>query len=259
MFCRARQYGKDEGAAVLINLGGAPAGTLRYKLKFQTTPGSVLVPQRGSESGSVASCDARSPAGPAVLADEDPMLAAVTNQVSLAKAAMQQLTAELAELTGADSTEQQPRVLEQQQRQQWQPPVHTKSMQERQWDAPAGAVQQQRSLRSVSMASTSTAAAVSPTVSPQMVLAGARDVAAWNGSWQTQGSVKPHPAAAAAATMAAERPSTEELLATYGAGGAAVEQQELSAGLSGTKQLVQQLQDALAAAHAEKVSPHLAV
>lgn len=246
MLRRARQYGKDEGAAVLMNLSGTPAGTLRYKLKFQPAPDSVSIPPRASESGSHASYDARSPAGPAVSAEDDPMLAAVTNKVSLAKAAMQQLTAELAELTGADSAEPPSAFEHQQQRL----PVYAVSMQERQREAHAGAVQQQRSLRSASMTSSPAAAAVSPNMSPRVLFGGGRAVEQAGGvaGWQAQGSVGPP-----SAVYVAERPCTEELLATYGARSAAVEQQELSAGLNSTKQLVQQLQEALAAAHAEKV------
>ena len=59
------------------------------------------------------------------------------------------------------------------------------------------------------------------------------------------------------AVLAGERLSTEELLAVYGGRNISMEQHEMSAGLNSTKQLMQQLQEALAAAHADKVGIHV--
>lgn len=92
---------------VLINLGGEPAGMLRYKLKFKPGPA-----QRTSEAGSFVSCEAVTPSPrlpPTALAsgngdEHDATLASVSSKVSLARKAMAALTEELAELTGMDGS-----------------------------------------------------------------------------------------------------------------------------------------------------------
>lgn len=245
-----------------MNLGGTPAGSLRYKLKFQAAPASPSVLQRPSDTGSHGSHDARSPAGPAAPAgidEDDAMLAAVTNKVSLAKAAMQQLTAELAELTGADTAAEQHSTLHhhqhqqhnnhQHQQQQRSPAVPSRSTLERPRDTVGtpSAAHQQRSLQPFSATSSPSPAAVSPSMSPRVSGSGGRgvDLAGWMSGWPGHGS-------GGTSSDVQRQLSMEDLLITYGARGASNGQQDYTAGMN--RQLVQQLQEALAAAHAEKVS-----
>jgi hypothetical protein len=280
--CRALQYGKDEGAAVLMNMGGDPAGTLRFKLKFSAAaasstptaaPPGVALAGRPSDTGSHASgrLSAASPrpldtpAAAAAAGDEDdPMLAAAASKVSLAKQAMQQLTAELAEMTGADSAA--PAGAEAASPYSRQPPAHSSSMQERHSsNSRATSLAQQyshsragaRQPRVSAGGSVSPMAAASPkspsprgwgqqqqqhhqhTV-PLPLRQRSQDMSGWRGS----APVSPETAAL----------STEELLSLYGAPGPA-EQLQLESPMraSGGSALVRQLQEALAAAHAEKV------
>ncbi|KAF8072924.1 mapkbp1 [Scenedesmus sp. PABB004] len=224
----ARRAGKDEGAAVLMNLGGAPAGSLRYKLKFTPAPGAsgggaaAGAARRVSDTGSYVSAASQAartpPAGPSPSPgaasnggaaapdddDDDPTLAAVASKVSLAKQAMQQLTAELAELTAGE------------------PGVSPR---------PSGGGRGGGRAPRISTGSLSSPTAFSPMLSP----------AGWGGG--AANGAAPRGAAAAADL------STEELLALYGGA-----REQDSPGLPGHKALVAELQAALAAAHAERVA-----
>ncbi|KAF6266676.1 hypothetical protein COO60DRAFT_8900 [Scenedesmus sp. NREL 46B-D3] len=277
---RALQYGKDEGAAVLMNMAGEPAGTLRYKLKFAAAPASstptaalpgVALAGRPSDTDSHASgrLSAVSPRPADAAEDEDdPMLAAAASKVSLAQQAMQQLTAELAVLTGADNVA--PAGAEAASPYSQQPPAHSSSLQDRHSsnNRATSLAQQFSHLRAGARqahvnagGSVSPLAAASPTPpsphswvqqqqqqqhqnhqhstpSPQQR---PRDMSAWRSS----------------ASLSPENtvPSTDELLSLYGAPMAAEQlQQEPPSRASGGSMLLQQLQRALAAAHAEKMA-----
>jgi hypothetical protein len=192
------------------------------------------------------------------------MLAAAASKVSLAKQAMQQLTAELAELTGADNAPAAEAVSPYSR----QPPAHSSSLQERhgsnqratslaqQYSHSRAGVRQPRVSAGGSVSPMAAASPTSPSprgwgqqqqqqqqhhqhiTPPQQQRS--QDMSGWRGS----APVSPENAA----------PSTNELLSLYGAPGAA-EQLQLESPLraGGGSVLVRQLQEALAAAHAEKV------
>uniref|UniRef100_A0A383V6C0 C2 domain-containing protein n=1 Tax=Tetradesmus obliquus TaxID=3088 RepID=A0A383V6C0_TETOB len=270
---RALQYGKDEGAAVLMNMGGEPAGTLRFKLKFSAAPASstptaapgVALAGRPSDPGSQASgrLSAASPrpadaAAAAAVDEDDPMLAAAASKVSLAKQAMQQLTAELAELTGADNAEAASPYSR-------QAGAQGSSSQERHGSnqrATSLAQQYSHSRAGVRQPRVSAGGSVSPMAAASPTSPSPRG---WGqqqqqhhhtppqqqrsqdmGGWRNSAPVSPEPAAV---------PSTDELLSMYGAPGA-VEQLQLESPMraGGGSMLVRQLQEALAAAHAEKMA-----
>lgn len=135
---RARATGRDDSATPLTTLGGHTKGLLQFKLKFSPMEGMVpdedITPPRSGGLAPAGPADAtdglpaarRSAAGagagpgagpaagegagpvgrPASALDpaHDPTLQSVNDKVTLAKAAMQQLQAELAEMTAAGSS-----------------------------------------------------------------------------------------------------------------------------------------------------------
>jgi hypothetical protein len=256
-----------------MNMGGDPAGTLRFKLKFSAAPASstptaaapgVALAGRPSDTGSHQSgrlsAASPRPLDTAAAAEDDPMLAAAASKVSLAKQAMQQLTAELAELTGADNAA--PAGAEAASPYSRQPAAHSSSLQDRhssnnratslaqQYSHSRAGVRQPRVSAGGSVSPMAAASPSSPsprgwgqqqqhqhTTPPQQQRS--QDMSGWRSS----APVSPDPAAL----------STEELLSLYGAPGSAEQLQLESPTRASGGSVMRQLQEALAAAHAEKV------
>eukprot|EP00879_Flechtneria_rotunda_P003417 GHRR01003645.1.p1 GENE.GHRR01003645.1~~GHRR01003645.1.p1 ORF type:complete len:678 (+),score=311.46 GHRR01003645.1:524-2557(+) len=288
---RAQRLGKDEGTVQLTNLAGKPAGLLRYKLKFSAGPdgaatlaatSAVRQPSVPPDTGSHAltardNSQYTTAAVPAtVISDNDPM-----HKVLLAKAAMQQLTAELAELTRGPRPAPQAEsaataATTARQADNSCKPGH---FQQRQFAETSGSIRSQhtdmsrqnssQSRRSVDIQSPqrqsssqsrrrsvevlppacASPGALSPDLPPGMSASSNSGYKVWQSDSFSHRNIDSR-----VSSMVA--PSTEELLAMYSSGGP-IEQQQvvLPHGLTSShSQLVQQLQEALTAAHAEKVA-----
>jgi hypothetical protein len=245
-----------------MNMGGSPAGSLRYKLKFTADPTAAAAPPQVQlpTANSVSDTHSRSSSAqaldlyrsPKAKDDDDPTLASVSSKVSLAKQAMQALTAELAELTGAhpssdglsptaaggmsaalpNSNSAGPLGSHHQQQQQHRErvPQHSSSMREQSHQA-AGSRQyfHQQSMP----------ASYGHNAHGNDVLAA------------TGAAGEGRSSAARKAMAGGSRLSSEDLLAMYGGSSAG---QLSGAGLGPQGDLVLQLQQALQAAHCEKVT-----
>ncbi|KAI8476379.1 MAG: hypothetical protein J3K34DRAFT_516533 [Monoraphidium minutum] len=106
---KARATGRDESAAPLVGEGGAPRGLLSFKIKFAAAEGAAPVPSEPPPAGSPRAGAPAAAAAPAAGGrgggelEGDVTMRSVNDKMTLAKAAMQQLQAELEEMTGGGS------------------------------------------------------------------------------------------------------------------------------------------------------------